>query len=145
MKLEDPIGVNPYNRPFQRKFIITDIDGNPLSKSEIYNLNEGDGFKLEFDGTDAEEDMNVRVLGIENVYNKHTDYVRELIDKSMAYDNYARQALVTTYEGAGLHPQQVFDFVWGRHLADTEYEDRPLSKLTKDVLDLLDIRKSKVK
>ena len=75
----------------------------------------------------------------------HTDYVRELIDKSMAYDNYARQALVTTYEGAGLHPQQVFDFVWGRHLADTEYEDRPLSKLTEDVLDLLNIRKSKVK
>lgn len=145
VKLEDPIGVNPYKRSFQRKFTITDINGNPLSKSEIYNLTEGDEIKLAFAGKDADEDMNVRVLGIEDVYNKHTDYVRELIDKSMAYDNYARQALVTTYEGAGLHPQQVFDFVWGRHLADTEYEDRPLSKLTEDVLDLLNIRKSKVK
>ena len=67
--------------------------------------------------------------------------MKELIDKSMAYDTYAQKALVNAFQGAGHHPRQVFDFVWGRHLADTEYEDRPLSKLTKDVLEQLNIRR----
>lgn len=140
VKLEDPIGINPYKRAFGRKFIITAPDGNPLTKSQIFNLKEEDEIKLEFEGTDAEEDKNVSVLGLKDVYNKHTDYVKELVDKSLAYDKYAQQALVTTYAGAGLHPRQVYDFVWGRHLADAEYEDRPLSKLTKDILDMLEIK-----
>ena len=36
---------------------------------------------------------------------------------------------------------QPFSAIWGRHLMDAEYEDRPLSKLTKDILDLLDIKR----
>ena len=36
------------------------------------------------------------------------------------------------------------DIWWGQHLMEAEYEDRPLSKLTKDMLDLLGIRRSKI-
>lgn len=82
-----------------------------------------------------------KVIGLEDVYNKHTDYVKELIDKSKAYDVHARKALVESFQGAGYHPRQVYDFVWGRHLMDAEYEDRPLSKLAKDVLEQLRIRR----
>jgi hypothetical protein len=57
----------------------------------------------------------------------------------MEYDAHARQALVRSFQGAGYHPRQVYDFVWGKHLIDAEYEDRPLSKLTKDILEQLDI------
>ena len=32
-------------------------------------------------------------------------------------------------------------FLREKHLIDAEYEDRPLSKLTKDILDLLGIRR----
>lgn len=140
VKLEKQMGVNPYFRAFKRKFMITDKTGNNLSISKIYKLTEKE-IRLKFDGSDVAEEDNVKVLGLENVYNKHTDYVKELIDKSMAYDKYAKEALVTTYQGAGNNPRQVYDFVWGRHLMTAEYEDRPLSKLTKDVLDLLDIRR----
>ncbi len=55
------------------------------------------------------------------------------------YDAYARRALVNSFQGAGYHPRQVYDFVWGKHLMEAEYEDRPLSKLTKDILEQLDI------
>lgn len=75
------------------------------------------------------------------MYNRHTDYVKELIDKSMAYDEHAKRAVVESFQGAGYHPRQVYDFVWGKHLMDAEYEDRPLSKLTKDVLDLLGVKR----
>ena len=59
----------------------------------------------------------------------------------MAYDKYAREALVNSFLGAGYHPRQVYDFVWGRHLMNAEHEDRLLSKLTKDILDQLEIRR----
>ena len=140
VKLESEIGVNPYAMAFNSRFVITDKNGNKLSASKIYKLTEKE-IRLKLDGKSAEEDMNSQVLGIENVYSKHTDYVKELIDKSMAYDAHARQALVRSFQGAGYHPRQVYDFVWGKHLIDAEYEDRPLSKLTKDVLDLLGIRR----
>lgn len=140
VKLEDEIGVNPYSRAFNSRFSITDKNGNKLPKSKIFKLTEKEiGIKL--DGKSAEEEKNSQVLGLENVYGKHTDYVKELIDKTMAYDSYARKALVESFQGAGYHPRQVFDFVWGKHLIDAEYEDKPLSKLTKDILDLLGIRR----
>ena len=140
VKSENKIGLNPYSRAFVRKFVITDEKGGQLTKSQIYKLRENE-IKLDFDGEDIEEEKNVNVLGIKDVYNKHTDYVKELIDKSMAYDTHARKALVESFQGAGYHPSQVYDFVWGIHLIDAEYEDRPLSKLTKDILDLLDIKR----
>lgn len=140
VKLDDEIGVNPYRKPFNSRFVIIDKKGAKLSPSKIHKLTKNE-IALKLDGKSMEEDENSQVLGLENVYNKHTDYVKELIDKSMAYDAYARQTLVDSFQGAGYHPRQVFDFVWGRHLFDAEYEDRPLSKLTKDILDLLDIRR----
>lgn len=141
VKLDDEIGVNPYSRAFNSRFVITDKKkGVKLSPSKIYRLTKKQiGLKL--DGKSLDEDKNSRVLGLESVYGEHTDYVKELIDKSMAYDTYAQKALVESFQGAGYHPRQVYDFVWGKHLLDAEYEDRPLSKLTKDVLDLLGIRR----
>lgn len=140
VKLEDEIGVNPYRKALKSKFMVVDTDGNKVSRSKMYKLTEKE-IRLKLDGTNAEERRNVIVLGLEDVYSKHGNYVKELIDKSMAYDSHARRALVDSFQGAGYHPRQVYDFVWGRHLSDAEYEDRPLSKLTKDMLDLLGIRR----
>lgn len=140
VKLEDPIRVNPYDRAFKRKFIITDKNGKLVSKSKIYKLTEKE-IQIAFDGRNTDEEENDRVLGLTNVYNEHKDYVKELIDKSMAYDAHACKALVESFQGVGHHPRQVYDFVWGKHLFAAEHEDRPLSKLTKDMLDLLDIKR----
>ena len=140
VKWEDEIGVNPYSRAFGSRFVITDKNGQKVSPSKVYRMTEKE-MRLRLDGKSAEEAMNSQVLGLENVYDRHTDYVKELIDKSMAYDAHARQALVNSFQGAGYHSRQVYDFVWGKHLADAEYEDRPLSKLTKDVLDFLGIKR----
>lgn len=140
VKLDKKIGLNPYSGTFKRKFIITDKDENHLTKSQIYKLTEKE-IKLDFTGNDPNEELNDKVLGIIDVYNKHTDYVKKLIDKSKAYDMHAMKALVESFQGVGYHPRQVYDFVWGRHLMNAEYEDRPLSKLTKDILDLIDIKR----
>ena len=141
VKLEDEIGVNPYSRAFRSRFVITDKNGLRVSPSKVYKMTEKE-MRLRLDGKSAGESLNSQVLGLEKVYDKHADYVKELIDKSMAYDAYARQALVESFQGAGYHPRQVYNFVWGKHLIDAEYEDRPLSKLTRDVLDFLGIRRA---
>ena len=140
MKLEDEIGVNPYSGAFRSRFVITDKNGLRVSPSKVYKMTEKE-MRLRLDGKSVDETLNSQVLGLEQVYDKHADYVKELIDKSMAYDVYARRALVESFQGAGYHPRQVYDFVWGKHLIDAEYEDRPLSKLTRDVLDFLGIRR----
>jgi 5-methylcytosine-specific restriction endonuclease McrA len=139
-KLEDKLRVNPHVRAFSTSFMITDKDGNKLTKSKIYHLTEKE-IRLKFDNPNADEQQNIKVLGLVDVYNKHTDYVKSIIEKSMAYDAHARKALVESFQGVGYHPRQVYDFVWGRYLNDAEYEDRPLSKLTKDILDQLDIHR----
>lgn len=138
VKLEEKLGLSPYSRAFNTKFAITDKSGARLTKSKIFRLTENE-IKLDFYACDAKEDVNIRVLGLKEVYNKHTDYVKELVDKSMAYDAHARNVLVESFQSVGYHPRQVYDFVWGRYLMEAKYEDRPLSKLTKDILDLLDI------
>lgn len=139
-KLEDKLLLNPYDKGFVTKFVITDKNKRKLSKSRIYRLTEKE-IGLTFEHPSVEEQKNIEVLGLEDVYNKHTDYVKGLIDKSMAYDAHARRVLVESFQGAGYSPRQVYDFVWGRRLMTAEYEDRPLSKLTKDILDQLEIRR----
>ncbi len=140
VKRESRIGVNPYSTPFRASFVITDKDGHKLSKSKIYHLTKKE-IKLDFENATNDEKETIGVLGLDNVYNKHKDYVKELIDKSMAYDEHVRKALVESFQGAGVNPRQVYDFVWGRHLMDAEYEDRPLSKLTRDILEQLEIKR----
>lgn len=44
-------------------------------------------------------------------------------------------------EGAGMNPRQIYDFVLGRYLDDAQYENRVLSKLTKDLLEQLEIKR----
>lgn len=140
IKSEEKIGLNPYLRAFSRKFIITDKRGTKLSIIKMFSLTEKD-IELDFEGTSQEEKKNIDTLGLKDAYNKHTDFVKELIDKSIAYDAYARQVLIDSFQCAGYNQRQVYDFVWGRYLIDAKYEDKPLSKLTKDILDLLGIKR----
>lgn len=144
IKSENIIGVNPYESAFKGNFILKGKNGNKLNNSQIYKLTKNE-IEIDFEGGNKLEDSNVDVFGLKHVYNKHADYIKELIDKSMAYDEYAKKALVESFHGVGYSPVQVYDFVWGRHLSNAEHEDRPLSKLTRDILDLLNIRRYKMR
>lgn len=140
LKSANQLKVHPYQRAFSNKFVFVDGADNLLTKPKIYRLTEKE-IRLKLHGKYADENEDSKILGLEDVYNKHSNYVKEIIDKSMAYDKYVYNALVTSFQGAGYHPRQVYDFVWGRKLMEPLYEDRPLSKLTKDILDVLDIKR----
>jgi len=48
---------------------------------------------------------------------------------------------VGAFQGTARLPQNVYDFVWGKYLEEAEYEDRPLSKLTKEILEQMGIKR----
>lgn len=138
------VKVNPFFRGFESKFYLYDkkIKMKRLNALEI--LSQGDG-NLELKKADESESNadkgNIKAFGLKNLYAMHDDYVKEIIEKAAAYNKTARQMIADTFQKRGYSPDQVFDFVWGKFLDDAQYENRPLSKLTKDLLEQLEIRK----
>ena len=122
-KLNDSLDFNPYFYEFEGKFIC-----NP------------DGTNVHLDSSCTEELEDMQTLGLDGLYLKHENYVKELIEKAHAYNQHARVALVTSFQGAGHSPDQVYNFVWGKNLEIAKHINRPLSKLTRDILEKLDIQ-----
>lgn len=86
----------------------------------------------------AETD-DMHTLGLDLLYPLHEDYVQEIFEKAQAYNKHARESLVDSFQGAGESPDRVFEFVWGKHLEEAKLINRPLSKLTRDILEQLGI------
>ncbi|MCF2660290.1 hypothetical protein JQM83_14010 [Parabacteroides distasonis] len=149
-KLVAKAGVNPYFRGFSSSLAISayeqDIlkDQNSFRKlnvNDILHLKGKDKFSLAFPSATADEKINISTFGLAELYNEHKDYVMELIDKANAYNDIGVQNLYDAFQGIGRSPQDVYDFVWGKSLTDTDLYNRPLSKLTKDVLEQIGIKR----
>lgn len=140
LKKEEKIGVNPYKRGFSKatKFEFVDDKGVKINLSSLSTVPD---FNIKFESICSDEEKNIKIFALNELYNEHKDYVQEIMDKTQAYNSHARKTLVDSFQGAGNIPEQVYDFVWGRYLDDAEHEKRPLSKLTKDILDHLKITK----
>lgn len=140
-KLKKSTGVNPYFKGFASKFIIASADGNntELNANEIKGLRNVDDFSIAFENPSAEEKQNIKSLGLSVLYNEHKDYVMDLVDKSITYDHLLQKGIVDSFQGVFHTPQDVHDLIFGHYLSDAEQEKRPLSKLTKDILDQLNL------
>lgn len=136
------VKVNPYFSGFESSFVLVDKTNKPLTKAEILKHGGGILALLKPDGSESLADKgNIECFGLRGLYDLHDDYVSELIEKAVAYDATIEQALVNAFQGAGHSPQHVYDFVWGKYLEETQYENRLLSKLTKEILEQLGIRR----
>jgi hypothetical protein len=134
------ITIHPYVQGFNCKFKVEDKSKLVVDKSNILLLKTSQ-FRITFNHYSLEEKTNIEAFGLRELYNQHKDYVKEIMDKTQAYDSHARESLINSFQGAGHTPEQVYNFIWGGYLNDAEYEKRPLSKLTKDILDQLEIIK----
>lgn len=140
-KATDDIGVNPYFDGFQTKFGIFDkAKKAQLNINEIKQTKSENDFTVDFVRPSLCEQENIDGLGLDALYNKHKDYVLDLIEKSTSYGSLEQnQTLSDGFQGVFRTPQEVFDFVWGKYLNEDDFENRPLSKLTRDILELLGI------
>lgn len=134
------VKINPYFSGFKRMFELQDKEGNRMPVDEIINQKkEGKiGFgKLEEERRAKDEQENINTFGLQGLYEMHDDYINEIVEKTIAYNPTVRQSLVDAFQAQAYSPQQVFDFVWGKYLTEAQYDKRPLSKLTRDILEQL--------
>lgn len=128
------INIHPYFQGFYDhcKFKIKTKD------NEEFSLDWALKNKLEIDFTDT--NSNIDVFALKELYNEHIDYVQEIISKAQAYNHSYYSSLIDSYRGLGKQEEEIDRFIWGNYLEIAEHEKRPLSKLTKDILQQLDIK-----
>lgn len=133
-KLDGSIDKNPYYEGFDDnfKFRIKTKDGNENSLDWALEEN----IEIDF----SETNQNIEAFALKELYNEHIDYVKEIIDKAQAYNHSYYSSLIDSYKGLGKEESDIDRFIWGNYLENAEQGKRPLSKLTKDILQQLMIK-----
>ncbi len=134
IKSDKVIDDNPYFEGFDNnyKFIIKTKDDEEVSLDWALKN------KIEIDFT--KNNKNIEEFALKELYNEHIDYVEEIIDKAQAYNCNYYNSLIESYKDLGKQVADIDRFIWGSYLENAEHEKRPLSKLTRDILDQLEIK-----
>lgn len=77
---------------------------------------------------------NIITFRINDLYNMHKDYINEIIQKSIVYNEDHIKDLFAKYNGTLFRSEDdVRRMVLGNYISEDEYSKRPLSKLTADI------------
>lgn len=77
---------------------------------------------------------NIKIFRLTELYNMHKDYVNEIIQKSVVYNDDHIKDLFNKYNGTLFSSEDdVRRMVLGNYINEDEYSKRPLSKLTTDI------------
>ncbi len=143
IKTTNSLSINPFFHGFKGVFRVCETKKDadrlkhdvpqPISLAQLFNHNEWGDIRLY--SAPADESADMQTLGLDEFYKRHKDYAEEIIEKVNAYNPSMMVALTSTFQGAGYSPQQVFDFVWGKHISEAKQINRPLSKLKHDILE----------
>ena len=126
LKMEDEIGVNPYESSFDEDFKIL------VKNSKFYY--SVDGFDLEIKSDDAKVQKQIDTFKLDDLYQNHKDIVLELIQKNAIYNESYLNELMTQYEGTLFkNKEDLQRLISGGYISDEEIGKRPLSKLVKDI------------
>lgn len=134
------IGVNPYFEGFKNncRFKINNIEKCILNTN---NYNAWSlGFKYKKDKQKYKS--NVDTFHLEDLYNEMKDYVSEIVFKAQSYNNGYYDDLIKSFKNIGLTKQEMNTIIWGNYIDTAKHHERPLSKLTSDILDDLLLKKN---
>ncbi len=83
---------------------------------------------------------HIEVFNLQNLYNEHKDIVSEILIKSEMYNESYIEELMKNYEGTLFkNEEDLLRLIFGGYISDEDLGRRPLSKLTKDILEQLEI------
>jgi len=136
IKREIEIEINPYANQIENefKFMLDTKDGQDINT--VNWVLEKKNIEVTF----TNQNDNIKHLALKELYNEHIDYIEEIIDKSHAYNLSYYNSIINSYRGLGKQHSEIDRFVWGAYLEEAEHSNRPLSKLTRDVLEQLKIK-----
>lgn len=123
--------IHPYVEDFSSKitFYINEEDALEylLNDRNVNRLNP----KIKF--SDPRVNKHIEIFNIEHIYNKHTDVIEEIVLKSLYYNETKKEELLNTFEELNLNQSTIDRFILGNYTLDSEINNRPLAKLTKDI------------
>ena len=80
------------------------------------------------------ENENIKKLGIIELYNEHTDYVKDILDKIQAYNPATYLAILKDFQGIVHTAADLDRMIWGNYTELSDSDKRPFAKLTADIL-----------
>lgn len=133
LKKEREIDLNPY---------LIDTENSPIyfNLKNEKEVKTAEDIVLEVKSSDGRGSGNIEVLGLQHLYNEHKDYVKEMMDKAVAYDKSYYDGLMESFRGMDLNAQDIENRIWGTYTECSDLGKRPLSKLTRDILKIYNIR-----
>lgn len=76
----------------------------------------------------------VSLFKLEDLYSKHSDYVRDILRTAYIYNDDYFEGLVAQYSDLFHSKQEAQDFVFFNYLDEADWGKRVLAKLTHDIL-----------
>ena len=133
-KRNKELEIHPYEKSFgdKCKFEIVDFVNSLLSSGS---------FDSKFGLTFSSSNKNISELGLKELYDQHSDYVSEIVYKAKAYNEGYYNSIKETFSGFELSTAEMNLLIFGNYLEIANHENRPLSKLTKDILDQINLIK----
>lgn len=123
----------PYEESFEDKgvhFEITNVIGNLLKQEEII---------VKLEPKESQNDLIEQYNGIfkiESLYKQHSDYISELLYKNYIFNDEAIESIYRSYKELFNSPSELKQLILGNYEPDN-FNQRPLSKLTKDIIQKL--------
>ncbi len=135
IKSDKMIGVSPHDHSYDYSNLR--ISYIPKSSNWIDNHKE---IEIKFLCQKQDEEfakrikMNLERMQIEKSYNTHTDYVQEILKKAQIYNEEVRNNLRVDFPDLFNSDEEILRVIFGNYIGEKESLNRPLSKLTRDIL-----------
>lgn len=126
-KKEDILSIHPYEDSFDKRGISFSFDPSSPRKKPVIKISD-------------EDNENVKILALSDLYQKHSDIATDLINKAEAYNESYYDTLVRQFPGMGMTQEEIESAVWGVSLSEKDMIKRPFSKFTRDILSQLGIK-----
>lgn len=123
----------PYEESFEDKgihFEIPNVVGNLLKQEEIV---------VKLEPVEIHENLIKQYndsFKIELLYEQHSDYISELLYKNYIFNDEAIESIYRSYKELFNSPSELKHLILGNYETD-KFNQRPLSKLTKDIIQQL--------
>ena len=134
-KSTTPIDINPYIEGFANNCVFR-ID--KIEKCVLDSNNFSD-WGVRFVQENTKYDTNINTFLLNEFYNEHKDYISEIVFKARSYNEGYYQTLIDTFTGQGLSKKEMELIIFGNYLETQELGTRPLSKLSKDIIEQVEL------
>ena len=106
-------------------------------------INDEKEIEIEFQYDNEESDFpelmekNLDAMGIKEAYNMHKDYLLEILRKGQIYSAEQRESIMQDFPDLFSSDEELIRTIFGNYIREEELLKRPLSKLTRDILEEL--------